>query len=147
MVQGKKHPGLSLIREGINFTNRIENLEDSLTRELFGKHSAREFMISPSRLEKFSRCPFAHFVHYGLAPEERRIFEVSGREAGDVYHRCLMLLAESLTIKGMDLNHRDLPGCGLREEECRKKVGELMEQVRQNIRKVCWNKVKRNDIV
>ena len=121
--------GLSLICRGIAFTNRMENLEASLVEKLFGRQNPQEQRISPSRLEKFSRCPFAHFVHYGLAPKERRVFEVAGREVGDVYHRCLMLLSESLTLKGTPLNHENSPWMKLTKEECSAKVAELMEAV------------------
>ncbi|MGI6734051.1 MAG: PD-(D/E)XK nuclease family protein [Anaerovoracaceae bacterium] len=115
--------GLELVIQGLRFTNRMERLESSLVEKLFG------LRISPSRLEKFARCPFAHFVHYGLAPKERRIFQVSGREVGDVYHRCLMLFAESLTVKGMELTHENSPWMKLTREECSAKVAALMEKV------------------
>ncbi|HAF59875.1 MAG TPA: hypothetical protein DCK81_01860 [Clostridiales bacterium UBA9856] len=133
--------GLDLVMQGLRFTNRIERLESSIVEKLFGAQSepggktaregkkTRELRLSPSRLEKFARCPFAHFVHYGLAPKERRIFEVSGREVGDVYHRCLMLFAESLTVRGMELTHEDSPWMKITREECSDRITKLMEEV------------------
>ena len=119
----------SLLIRGLDFTNKVENLEDSLVSKIFGRQDSSTLRISPSRLEKFSRCPFAHFVHYGLVPQEKRLFEVAGREAGDVYHRCLMMLAESLTIKGMPLTCEDSPWMKLTEDECKARVAALMEEI------------------
>ncbi|MFA5636225.1 MAG: PD-(D/E)XK nuclease family protein [Anaerovoracaceae bacterium] len=125
----KNDRGLEIVGEGIRFTNRIESLEASLVEKLFGRDDRRELRVSPSRLERFSRCPFAHFVNFGLYPQERRVFEVAGREVGDVYHHCLMRLAESLTVKGMPLTHEDSPWIRITEAECADKVAVLMEEV------------------
>ncbi len=130
----KDHKGLDLIKQGMAFDNKIDNLETSLITRLFGKQDRRELRISPSRLERFSRCPFAHFVHYGLAPKERRIFEVAGREVGDVYHRCLMLFAEELTVAGMALTHEKSPWMRLTKAECTAMIGKIMEKVASEYR-------------
>lgn len=82
---------------GLAFTNEQRNLPQALTELLYKREGQRELSLSPSRLEKFSRCPFAHFVAYGLRPEERRIFEAAGREIGDIYHQCLMAVSRKLT--------------------------------------------------
>ena len=125
----KDDRGLEIVGQGIRFTNQMENLETNLVEKLFGREGRRELRVSPSRLERFSRCPFAHFVHYGLSPKERRVFEVAGREVGDVYHHCLMRLAESLTVKGVPLTHEESPWMRITEEECSEKVATLMEEV------------------
>ena len=82
---------------GLAFTNEQRDLPRELAELLYKKEGQRELSLSPSRLEKFSRCPFAHFVAYGLRPEERRVFEAAGREIGDIYHRCLMEVSRKLT--------------------------------------------------
>ncbi|HZK02120.1 MAG TPA: PD-(D/E)XK nuclease family protein [Anaerovoracaceae bacterium] len=127
---------LNLIIKGLNFTNRIEKLESSLIYNIFGSQSGRQgedtedtLKISPSRLEKFSRCPFAHFVHYGLTPKEKRIFQLAGREVGDVYHRCLMMFSDRLTIQGLPLTHKDSPWMKLTKEECGAIVASLMDKI------------------
>lgn len=85
------------IAGGLDFTNEQKELTPELAELLYKKEGQRDLSLSPSRLEKFSRCPFAHFVAYGLRPEERRIFEAAGREIGDIYHRCLMEISRKLT--------------------------------------------------
>ena len=64
-----------------------EPLSPSLSRAVFGSLSN----ISASRLERFAQCPFSHFAHYALRPEEFRVFEFSARDAGSFYHEALEL--------------------------------------------------------
>ncbi|MDD2215555.1 MAG: exodeoxyribonuclease V subunit gamma, partial [Eubacteriales bacterium] len=125
----KKDHRLTMLVRGMNFTNRIEKLEANLVKKLFQKTEGKDLTLSPSRLEKFGRCPFAHFVLYGLAPEERRIFEVAGREVGDVYHQCLMGLSENLTVEGMDITDEKSPWMNLTKEQCFEQVETLIDQI------------------
>ena len=92
---------LKSIRRSLGFTNKVDDLGKELAADLYKKDPLRDMSISPSRIEKFSRCPFAHFVSYGLKPDERRVFEVAPREIGDVYHACLMKITELLSSDGL----------------------------------------------
>lgn len=47
------------------------------------------FRASVSRLEKFARCPFDHFVKYGLRPEPRKIHEIGPLELGTIFHSAI----------------------------------------------------------
>lgn len=82
--------------------------------------------LSPSRLERFSRCPFSHFVLYGLKPEERRIFEVAPREIGDIYHECLMKMTRHLTRKGIEVTASESPWMTVSRQECRAFVEDVI---------------------
>ena len=82
--------------------------------------------LSPSRLERFSRCPFSHFVLYGLKPEERRIFEVAPREIGDIYHECLMKMARHLTRNGIEVTAPESPWMTVSRQECRTFVEDVI---------------------
>ena len=75
--------------------------------------------LSPSRLERYARCPFSHFVQYGLKPEERRIFEIAPREIGDIYHECLMEIARHLTVEGVAITDPTSPWMTITREECK----------------------------
>lgn len=121
-------PRLKAVTDGIFFTNKQEKIEKELTEKLYQKGGMSEFVLSPSRLEKFSRCPFSHLINYGIKPEERRIFEIAGREIGDVYHQCFMQLSEQLTVPGLELNDPRSPWMTITKEECRKKIDELIDQ-------------------
>ena len=132
--QERGYRGLAMIRDGFTFTNKLEKLEKGLIKDLFQKKNRDQLTLSPSRLEKFGRCPFAHLVLYGLVPEERRIFEVAGREAGDVYHECLMRLAESLTVKGLDITDESSPWMALSKEDCYLRVDSILNDIASEYR-------------
>ncbi|MBR3705629.1 MAG: PD-(D/E)XK nuclease family protein, partial [Firmicutes bacterium] len=114
------HPEkLESIGNGIGFTNKQEDLGRQAADALFKKDPEQALSLSPSRLEKFSRCPFSHFVLYGLKPEERRIFEIAPREIGDIYHECLMQLTRKLTVPGVEVTAPESPWMTITEDQCR----------------------------
>ena len=110
---------LDKVKKGLEFTNDQPKLNWQLLRDLYVREGKRDLTLSPSRLERFSRCPFSHFVAYGLRPAERRIFEAAGREIGDIYHKCLMKLSEKLT--------EEKAWNEVTEEECRGFVSQVVE--------------------
>lgn len=114
------------IRDGLAFTNRQEALGHEAAAELFRKDPQEAMSVSPSRLEKFSRCPFSHFAAYGLKPEERRIFQVAPREIGDIYHQCLMELTRKLSVPGMDITDPSSPWMTITDGELRTFVEETV---------------------
>ena len=118
---------LDRLEEGLFFTVRDYKLEQEKALKLY-KKDGRDLSLSPSRLEKYCRCPFAHFVDYGLRPKERRIFEMAGREIGDVYHEVLMKLSEKLTIKGIDITDEKSPWMTITYEEYQTLVKEILAE-------------------
>jgi ATP-dependent helicase/nuclease subunit B len=80
-------------------TNRAEPIPRDLAKRLFAGHDG-DYRFSASRLEKYGRCPFEHFVSYGLRPKEEREFRSSGREIGDMYHECIMRVSRRLERSG-----------------------------------------------
>ena len=87
---------LERIRRGMEFDNKQNALGGQLADALY-RGDRRAIEASASRLEKYSGCPFAHFISYGLRPEDLRVFEMGPREIGDIYHECLMKLSRRLT--------------------------------------------------
>jgi ATP-dependent helicase/nuclease subunit B len=112
------------IKEGLFFRNREESLSRALVDALYRRGGKLRF--SPSRVEKFSRCPFAHFVSYALRPEERRTFESGPRELGDLYHDCLRSLAEELTLPGVAVSAPESPWMRAEEDAVRSRAVELL---------------------
>ena len=114
-----------------------ENLTRAAGTDLADKHPEQQpagsasappttLSLSPSRLERFSRCPFSHFVLYGLKPEERRIFEVAPREIGDIYHECLMKMTRHLTRNGIEVTAPESPWMTVSRQECRAFVEDVI---------------------
>lgn len=68
----------------------FDNIQDPLGKELAERlFSGEYFSFSPTQLEGFSHCPFAHFIRNGLKEEELRIDEVASRDIGTLYHETL----------------------------------------------------------
>lgn len=111
---------LKQIAEGLNFTNIQADLPRETAELLYQKGGLDTMILSPSRLERFSRCPFAHFISYGLRPEERRVYEAASREIGDIYHQCLMEISERLS--------KESRWETVSEEECRQLITEIAER-------------------
>lgn len=117
------------LQNGLFFRSGVQKLNDKLAGKLYRQEGMEDFILSPSRIERFGKCPFAHFVQYGLSPRERRIFEVAGREAGDIYHQCLMELSRELTAAGMAVTDQDSPWMTISREECRQKIDFLIDKI------------------
>ncbi|MBG0765642.1 MAG: PD-(D/E)XK nuclease family protein, partial [Tissierellales bacterium] len=73
------------LEEGFLYTNNKEYIEEDYIDKLYDN----PLNLSPYRLESFAQCPFKFFVEYGLAPEERREYEVDSRDIGKIYHRSM----------------------------------------------------------
>lgn len=50
--------------------------------------------LSVTRLERFARCPFSHFLQYGARPEEIREYGITPRDSGDFCHEALSRFTE-----------------------------------------------------
>jgi len=125
-----KEPGrMSPLQEGVAFDNRIDRLDRELVDRIYKKEAYEQLVLSPSRLERFGKCPFSHFLQYGLRPEERRVFELAGRETGDIYHECLMLLSRWLTKPGVSVTDPESGWMKVSREQCQSQISTLMEQI------------------
>ncbi|MGI6751935.1 MAG: PD-(D/E)XK nuclease family protein [Anaerovoracaceae bacterium] len=112
-----------MVKKGLFFKVAEEGVKKEWIKDLFGG------VCSPSRLERFSRCPFSHLVQYGFRPDERRVFEVAGREVGDVYHECIMILSEQLTRKDVGINDVESPWMTITKGECLLKVDHIIDEI------------------
>ncbi|MCR5481199.1 MAG: PD-(D/E)XK nuclease family protein [Clostridia bacterium] len=106
-------------------------LEPEQAQRLYSEVSD-ETVLSPSRLERYSRCPFDYFILFGLRPEERRVYEIAGREIGDIYHECLMRLSRRLTKKGTKITAPDSPWMTITPDECRESINEIIDEIAGN---------------
>jgi ATP-dependent helicase/nuclease subunit B len=124
---------LAAIRKGLFFTNSLEPLPEKVTRELFQRRDDKEFSFSPSRLERFAKCPFMHYISYGLRPQEKKYFEISGGEIGDLYHRCLMLFSRNLSGEaekaGIRTTDDRSPWMCISREECDRRIRDILASI------------------
>lgn len=125
------------IRRGMEFDNEQNALGGQLADALY-RGDRRAIEASASRLEKYSGCPFAHFISYGLRPEDLRVFEMGPREIGDIYHECIMKLSQRLTagedsFQGLDavpvaITDPDSRWMKITQEECRKEIRRILQE-------------------
>ncbi|MCL2492788.1 MAG: PD-(D/E)XK nuclease family protein, partial [Clostridiales bacterium] len=57
--------------------------------------------LSPSALEKYSRCPFSWLMERGVRLGERRIFGADGRSMGELYHEALLRFERGMSADGL----------------------------------------------
>jgi len=56
-------------------------------------------VLSPTAIEKYSRCPFSFLMERGLRLKEIRRYEIDSRGMGDVYHEALKRFGEVMNEK------------------------------------------------
>lgn len=82
----------SRILDGLNYSNQVAAIESERARKIFGK----DMLFSVSRLEKYSECPFAYFIRYGLRAKDRKIYKASSPDMGTFMHNVLNEFSETL---------------------------------------------------
>lgn len=122
-----ENKALAKVQEGLFFKIKDEAISAKQIDKLYKVDEKYDLSISPSRLEKFGRCPFAHFINYGLKPEEKRVFEIAGREIGDIYHLCLMRLSDYLTERGIPITADNSRWMNITPQECRQFVNDFID--------------------
>ncbi|MDO5047214.1 MAG: PD-(D/E)XK nuclease family protein [Anaerococcus sp.] len=83
----------TMIKKGLYYTNNKENLREPLN--LFGKD-----YFNVSELETYARCPYKHFVSFGLRPKFEDSYQVDNLEVGNIIHKIFEEISKS--IKDID---------------------------------------------
>ena len=55
---------------------------------------------SVTRLEKFSRCPYVHFVEYGLQLQERQMYQFDALDMGNLFHSAIEKFSKKIKKEG-----------------------------------------------
>ena len=86
------------ILDALFYQNQVTPVEQASAGKLY----KTPFYSSVSRLEQFAACPFAHFVRFGLRPQERRSFAVGLPDIGILLHEGLAVFSTELGEQGID---------------------------------------------
>lgn len=113
---------VSLLEKGATAVNQEDKIPKLLARRLYGKR----LMASVSRLEDFSRCPFAHYAKYGLRLKERPVYQLSSPDMGQFFHAVLHDFADRVREQGLDWGN-------MRKEDSWNLVSELSEAIAPNL--------------
>ena len=109
---------MNLLFSGLFYDNKVGKMDKSSIKELYDMPP----VFSPTRLECFSRCPFEHFLRYGIKADERRIREVSVIEMGEIYHQSLMRYTQEIINKRLSWQDID-------ESQCKKIIKDIMSVI------------------
>jgi len=71
--------------DALFYDNQVENIDVKQAKSLY----QLPLLSSVSRLERYSRCPFSHFIHYGLRPKQRKEYEINLPDIGSLFHKSL----------------------------------------------------------
>lgn len=74
-------------------------LGEALSQQMYGSRP----LMSASRLEQFNRCPFAHYLRYGLLAQERKQSGEQAADAGNFYHDVLSAFLQACKQRGLSL--------------------------------------------
>jgi ATP-dependent helicase/nuclease subunit B len=77
---------------------------------------------SVSRLERFSSCPFAYFVQYGLGAKERKIYRLNPPDVGTFMHAVIERFSGEVVSESLSWRQLD-------REWCDAKVTEIIQEM------------------
>ncbi|MGL4485358.1 MAG: PD-(D/E)XK nuclease family protein [Anaerovoracaceae bacterium] len=90
-----------LLNSALDYDGRQGNIDDKLAKKLFERGQGNFVKFSPSQLEKYGDCPFAHFVSYGLRAKEEELFEITPMDLGNLFHSCFEAAVAELSSSDM----------------------------------------------
>ncbi|MBC7961178.1 MAG: PD-(D/E)XK nuclease family protein, partial [Vallitaleaceae bacterium] len=98
MAQEVWRPVVLALQEASKVSNHESALSPEMVEFLYGK----ELKNSVSRLETYARCPFAHFIDFGLHLRERLDYTVKMPDIGILFHRAIDLCSRKIDQRGFD---------------------------------------------
>ncbi|RDY25963.1 helicase-exonuclease AddAB subunit AddB [Romboutsia weinsteinii] len=111
-----KHMAKKVIK-GLSYTNQVNKVEEEKIKSLYQNN-----LLSVSRLEKYSACPFAYFIQYGLKAKERKEYSFTAPDLGTFIHNILDQFSKSLSKD--NLNWRDIDSNYIRS-----RVSEIVDEI------------------
>jgi ATP-dependent nuclease, subunit B len=86
-----------------------------LTRQLFGE----KLRLSPTGIERYSRCPFSYFARDGLKLDKRKRAEFNPLESGSVIHYVMQVMVQRHGGAGL---------AGLPDEQLHRETAEIIRE-------------------
>ncbi|WIF95357.1 helicase-exonuclease AddAB subunit AddB [Caminicella sporogenes] len=109
---------LDMVIEGLFHNNQEGYIGEEKARSLYNV----PFKSSISRFEKFVNCPFAHFINFGLKPQERKEYKIKTPDLGRLFHASMEKFAKTLKLE--DLSWREL-----NREKCDEIVEKIIDEI------------------
>lgn len=120
--QNEWKPYCRLARDAFNYTNLAQQIEQDKIWALYGYPA----VTSVSRLEKYTACPFAFYVQYGLGAKERKVYRLSPPDIGTFMHAVIERFSRLVAQGEMTWRSFD-------REWCNAKVSEIVDEMLQKM--------------
>ncbi|NLY43132.1 MAG: helicase-exonuclease AddAB subunit AddB [Clostridiaceae bacterium] len=108
----------SLVRSAFQYKNIAQPVSRNKIAALYGS----PVILSVSRLEKYTSCPFAYYVQYGLGAKERKIYRLTPPDVGTFIH--MAIESFSRLVSEENISWRDFD-----REWCEEKVSQIVEEM------------------
>lgn len=119
---------LDTLKKGFSYSRKAERIGRDIVKKLYNCREDGIPVVSPSGLEEYSRCHFSYFADKGLRPHERRVYEIGGREIGDVYHSSIMKFCRLMTEEGVLVNSEESKWMIITEKEAADKIRYIVSE-------------------
>jgi len=100
-------------RAAFQYRNTAQPISHDRIVSLYG----RQLNTSVSRIEKYSSCPFAFFVQYGLGAKERKVYALRPPDIGTFMHAVIERFSKLLSESGESWRDFDFDWCAVRVSE------------------------------
>lgn len=104
------------VRKALSYRNTAEPVSQEKIALLYGNPA----YSSVSRLEKYTACPFAYYVQYGLGARERKVYRLKPPDVGTFMHGVIERF--SLYVAENHLSWRTIE-----RDWCEEKVSEIVD--------------------
>ena len=109
------------ILSSFSYSNIATPLNNSTVKKLYGE----TLYSSVSKLEKYTSCPFAFFVQYGLGAKARKTFNLTPPDVGTFMHNVIERFSQQIAME----HHTVLSWRTLDREWCDLKVSEIVNDI------------------
>ncbi len=117
-----KHEDWKSQCEMLTYALNYKNISNAVSREKVLSLYGINARSSVSRIEKYSVCPFAYYVQFGLKAKERKLFQLRAPDVGSFMHAVIEKFAA--VLKENEMTWRDFD-----RDWCNEQVGLIVSDV------------------
>lgn len=107
------------IIKGLKYTNLEKSISKEKAKKLY-EDNKNKISLSVSRLERYSQCPFAYYIQYGLKAKDRKVYEFTAPDLGSFMHEIL----DEFTN---EIKEKNLKWGDLNRDKCREIINSLVD--------------------
>ena len=111
-----------------------------LSKEAAQRLYGDEIYGNVSRLEQFAKCPYAHFIIYGLGLSEKEEYQVESFDYGNVFHHAMEHFSHILEVRGESWKE-------MKEEEIETLAEECVQHATDNYKGEMFYQSKRVEFI